>query len=35
VVPFGYPARALGRGKKNRLPLGEVASAGRYGTPYG
>jgi len=35
VLPFGYPARALGRGKKNRKPLGEVVSAGRYGTPYG
>lgn len=34
VVPFGYPARALGRGKKNRKPLAEVASAERFGTPY-
>jgi nitroreductase len=35
VVPLGYPARALGRGRKNRKPLGEVVSRERYGTPYG
>ena len=35
VVPLGYPARALGRGRKKRKPLGEVASRERYGTPYG
>ena len=34
VLPFGYPARALGRGVKKRRPLGEVASLERYGTPY-
>lgn len=34
VVPFGYPARPVGRGKKNRRPLGEVVSRERYGTPY-
>jgi nitroreductase len=34
VVPFGYPARALGRGKKQRRPLGEVASSERYGQPF-
>ena len=33
VVPFGYPRRSLGRGRKNRRPLAEVASAERYGTP--
>ena len=27
VLPFGYPARRVGKGKKNRRPLGEVASA--------
>lgn len=31
VVPFGYPKRKLGRGIKNRKPLSEVASDGRYG----
>jgi nitroreductase len=34
VVPLGYPKRALGKGKKNRKPLGEVVSRERYGTPY-
>jgi nitroreductase len=35
VVPLGYPTRALGRGRKKRKPLGEIASRERYGTPYG
>ena len=35
VLPFGYPTRALGKGGKNRRPLGEVASRERFGTPYG
>jgi nitroreductase len=34
VVPFGYPKRKIGMGKKKRKPLGEVASAGRFGTPF-
>ena len=34
VLPFGYPARRVGKGKKNRRPLGEVASAERFGQPY-
>jgi nitroreductase len=33
VVPFGYPKRKLGLGKKNRKPLAEVFSAERFGTP--
>ena len=33
VVPFGYPKRALGKGKKKRKPLGEVVSAERFGNP--
>jgi nitroreductase len=33
VVPFGYPKRTLGKGKKKRKPLGEVVSAERFGTP--
>jgi nitroreductase len=33
VLPFGYPRRATGRGKKQRKPLAEVASAERFGTP--
>ena len=34
VVPFGYPRRKIGLGKKKRKPLAEVASAERYGTPF-
>jgi len=34
ILPFGYPARAVGRGKKRRKPLREVAHLGRYGRPF-
>jgi nitroreductase len=34
VLPFGYPKRKIGLGKKKRKPLAEVASAERYGTPF-
>lgn len=34
VVPFGYPARAAGRGRKRRKPLGEVAHRERFGVPF-
>lgn len=34
VIPFGYPRRAIGRGRKNRKDAAEVISAERYGTPY-
>jgi nitroreductase len=34
VVPFGYPAVKLGRGRKKRKPIGEVASRERFGTPF-
>ena len=33
VIPFGYPKRKLGKGKKKRKQMAEVASAGRFGTP--
>ena len=33
VVPFGYPAAKLGRGKKKRKPLREIASRERFGAP--
>jgi nitroreductase len=33
VVPFGYPRRAIGKGRKNRKQLAEVASAEQFGTP--
>jgi nitroreductase len=34
VIPFGYPATTLGRGKKKRKPLHAVASRERFGTPF-
>lgn len=34
VVPFGYPAKQVGRGKKKRKPLGEVAYRERFGQPF-
>ena len=34
VIPFGYPKRALGKGKKKRKPLAEVVSAEEFGTPF-
>ena len=34
VLPFGYPNRRVGRGKKNRKPLGEVASRERFGQAF-
>ncbi|MCL4562524.1 MAG: nitroreductase family protein [Chloroflexi bacterium] len=34
IVPFGYPAQPTGKGKKQRKPIGEVASHGKYGVPY-
>ena len=33
VVPFGYPKRKLGLGKKKRKPIGEVVSDEKFGTP--
>jgi nitroreductase len=33
ILPFGYPARAVGRGQKQRKALGEVAHE-RYGRPF-
>ena len=34
VLPFGYPARPVGQGKKRRKPLAEVAYRERWGTPF-
>ncbi len=34
IVPFGYPARAIGRGKKQRKRLSEVAHRGWFGQPF-
>ncbi|HWC30841.1 MAG TPA: nitroreductase family protein [Dehalococcoidia bacterium] len=34
VVPFGYPVKKLGKGKKNRKPISEVVHRERYGAPW-
>ena len=34
IIPFGYPAKKLGQGHKQRRPLPEVVSAERYGQPF-
>jgi nitroreductase len=34
IVPFGYPVEELGKGIKNRKPLAEVASRGKFGQPF-
>jgi nitroreductase len=34
ILPFGYPAKAHGRGKKQRKALAEVAHRGRFGRPF-
>ena len=33
ILPFGYPAQAVGRGKKQRKPLSKVAHRERFGQP--
>jgi nitroreductase len=35
VLPFGYPVKKLGKGKKNRKPFVEVVHSERFGTPFG
>ena len=34
ILPLGYPVGAVGRGKKDRKPLGTVAHRERYGRPF-
>lgn len=34
IIPFGYPAQAIGIGKKNRKPLSDVANRERFGQPF-
>ena len=34
ILPFGFPAAKIGRGKKDRKPLGAVAHRERYGQPF-
>jgi len=33
-TPIEYPADAVGKGRKKRKPLGEVAYHERWGEPY-
>ena len=35
ILPFGYPTQDLGKGKKQRKPLSEVAHLGQFGEPFG
>lgn len=34
VVPFGYPVNRIGKGKKNRKPLSEIAHEERWSQPF-
>lgn len=34
IVPFGYPADNIGKGKKNRKPMGDVVHRERFGQPW-
>ena len=33
IIPFGYPPQPVGKGKKNRKSLSEIAHRGRFGQP--
>jgi nitroreductase len=33
IVPFGFPAQAVGKGQKQRKPLAQIAHRGRFGVP--
>lgn len=34
ILPMGYPSTVIGKGKKNRKPLAEVAFHGYFGKPF-
>jgi nitroreductase len=34
ILPFGYPVRVVGKGKKQRKPLRQVAHLERFGRPF-
>jgi nitroreductase len=34
ILPFGYPAKEVGQGKKKRKPVAEVVSGERFGEPW-
>jgi len=33
IIPFGYPTKSLGKGKKQRKPFDEVVHYGQFGQP--
>jgi nitroreductase len=35
IIPFGYPAQPIGKGKKKRKSISEVADLERFGQPLG
>lgn len=34
VIPFGYPAKQVGKGNKQRRPTADVVSLEEFGTPF-
>jgi nitroreductase len=34
IIPFGYPVQRLGRGKKRRKAISEIAHRERFGQPF-
>ena len=34
ILPLGYPVGAVGRGKKDRKPIGAIAHREQYGQPF-
>ena len=34
ILPFGYPVKKLGKGRKNRKPLAQVAHRETFGQPF-
>ena len=34
ILPFGYPVKKLGKGRKNRKPLEQVAHREHFGQPF-
>ena len=34
ILPFGYPVKKVGKGRKNRKPLEQVAHRERFGQPF-
>jgi nitroreductase len=34
IIPFGYPAKAVGKGKKKRKPFSEVVHSERFDQPF-